>query len=133
MDVELLQVEALQLQLLGDARVVVFLLGVVVSDLSEAMIDLPVIVIVESISLVHLSDLRDNEVRLLRIRDPLVVRVERSRPLLMPVLLLRIPEAEDVPEVALRYDLGVLGGMIKFNSLAFYVLFVQLNHIVINA
>ena len=50
----------------------------------------------------------------------------------MPDLLLRIPEAKEGPEVAFRYNFGILSVRIEANLLAFYVLFVQLNHIVID-
>ena len=50
----------------------------------------------------------------------------------MPNLLLRIPEAKEGPEVAFRYDFSILSVRIQANLLAFYVLFVQLNHIVID-
>lgn len=75
-DVKRLKVDAVDRQLLSDVRVMVFLLGVVVYDLLEAVVDLPVTVIEKLISLVHLGNLRNDVVRLKVVGDPLVVRVE---------------------------------------------------------
>lgn len=65
MDVVRLQVDALRRQLLGDGLVVVPLpLAVVVGDPAEAVEDRPVTVVEHPLSLVWLSGLRNNKVRL---------------------------------------------------------------------